>query len=132
MDYNPNEYTHLKIDHSLIKGGIDGIIPYPRPGNTIDFLPSSFDADPLFMGIVNPSNPLHYALSESSPCIDSGTPDISELNLPPYDLMGIGEFGTIVLIWAVLNLLQSPGSQMMIPLSRRCSILFASKLPQSL
>ncbi len=88
MDYNPNEYTHLKIDHSLIKGGIDGIIPYPRPGNTIDFLPSSFDADPLFMGIVNPSNPLHYALSESSPCIDSGTPDISGLNLPPYDLAG--------------------------------------------
>ncbi len=88
MDGNYNEYTHLKIDHSLIKGGIDGIIPYPRPGNTIDFLPSSFDADPLFQGIVNPSNRLYYVLSESSPCIDSGTMDISGLNLPPYDLAG--------------------------------------------
>ncbi len=88
MVHNPNEYTHLKIDHSLIKGGIDGIIPYPRPGNTINFLPSSFDADPLFQGIVNPSNRLYYVLSESSPCIDSGTMDISGLNLPPYDLAG--------------------------------------------
>ena len=88
MDYNPNEYTHLKIDHSLIKGGIDGIIPYPRPGNTINFLPSSFDADPLFQGIVNPSNRFNYVLSESYPSIDSGTMDISGLNLPPYDLAG--------------------------------------------
>ena len=88
MDHNPNEFTHLRVDHSLVKSGIDGIIPYPRPGNTINFLPSSFDADPLFQGIVVPSNPLHYVLSESSPCIDSGTPDISGLNLPPYDLAG--------------------------------------------
>ncbi|MDD3536531.1 MAG: FlgD immunoglobulin-like domain containing protein, partial [Candidatus Cloacimonetes bacterium] len=88
MDGNPNEYTHLTIDHSLLKGGIAGIIPYPRPGNTIDFLPSSFDADPLFQGFALPSNPLHYLLSELSPCIDSGTPDLSGLNLPPYDLAG--------------------------------------------
>jgi len=88
MDGNPNEYTHLKIDHSLIKGGLSGIQAFPVPWNTIDFLPSSFDADPLFQGFVVPSNPFHYVLSELSPCIDSGTPDLSGLNLPPYDLAG--------------------------------------------
>jgi hypothetical protein len=88
MDGNPNEHTNLTIDHSLIKDGIDGILPYPVPGNTIDFLPSSIDADPLFAGGFDIHDPLFYSLSEFSPCIDSGTPDISELGLPPYDLAG--------------------------------------------
>ena len=88
MDGNPNEHTNLTIDHSLIKDGIDGILPYPVPGNTIDFLPSSIDADPLFAGGFDIHDPLFYSLSEYSPCIDSGTPDTSELNLPPYDLAG--------------------------------------------
>ncbi|MCK9558748.1 MAG: T9SS type A sorting domain-containing protein [Candidatus Cloacimonetes bacterium] len=88
MDGNPNEHTNLTIDHSLVKDGIDGILPFPIPGNTIDFLPSSIDADPLFAGGFDIHDPLFYSLSDYSPCIDTGTPDTSELNLPPYDLAG--------------------------------------------
>jgi hypothetical protein len=88
MDGDPNEHTNLTIDHSLIKDGIAGILPYPVPGNTIDFLPSSIDADPLFAGGFDIHDPLYYSLSEFSPCIDSGTFDISELDLLPYDLAG--------------------------------------------
>jgi hypothetical protein len=88
MNGDPNEHTNLTIDHSLIKDGIAGILPYPVPGNTIDFLPSSIDADPLFAGGFDIHDPEYYSLSSASPCIDSGTPDISELGLPPYDLAG--------------------------------------------
>ncbi len=88
MDGNPNEHTNLTIDHSLVKDGIDGILPYPVPGNTINFLPSSMDANPHFSGGFDIHDPLFYSLSEFSPCIDSGTRDISDLNLPPYDLAG--------------------------------------------
>ena len=88
MDGNPNEQTNLTIDHSLIRDGVAGIQPYPVPGNTIDFLPSSFSADPLFTGGFDIHDPLYYSLSSASPCIDAGTPDISELGLPPYDLAG--------------------------------------------
>ena len=88
MDGNPNEHTNLTIDHSLVKDGIDGILPYPVPGNTINFLPSSMDANPHFSGGFDIHDPLFYSLSEFSPCIDSGTRDISDLDLPPYDLTG--------------------------------------------
>ncbi|MDD4560398.1 MAG: T9SS type A sorting domain-containing protein, partial [Candidatus Cloacimonetes bacterium] len=88
MNGDPNEHTNLRIDHSLVKDGIDGILPFPVPGNTIDFLPSSIDADPLFTGGFDIHDPLFYSLSEYSPCIDAGTPDTSELNLPPFDLAG--------------------------------------------
>ncbi|MDD4559637.1 MAG: FlgD immunoglobulin-like domain containing protein, partial [Candidatus Cloacimonetes bacterium] len=88
MNGDPNEHTNLRIDHSLVKDGIDGILPFPVPGNTIDFMPSSIDADPLFTGGFDIHDPLFYSLSEYSPCIDAGTPDTSELNLPPFDLAG--------------------------------------------
>jgi len=88
MDGNPNEHTNLTIDHSLLKDGIAGIMPYPVPGNTIDFLPSSINADPLFAGGFDIHDPLYYSLSEFSPCIDSGTEHTEELALPPYDLAG--------------------------------------------
>ncbi|MDD3097849.1 MAG: FlgD immunoglobulin-like domain containing protein, partial [Candidatus Cloacimonetes bacterium] len=88
MNGDPNEHTNLTIDHSLVKDGIDGILPYPVPGNTINFLPSSMDANPHFSGGFDIHDPLFYSLSEFSPCIDSGTRDISDLNLPPYDLAG--------------------------------------------
>jgi hypothetical protein len=85
---NPNEHTHLTIDHSLVKDGIAGIMPYPIPGNTIDFLASSINADPLFAGGLDIHDPEFYSLSEFSPCIDSGTEHTDELALPPYDLAG--------------------------------------------
>ncbi|MCB5264983.1 MAG: T9SS type A sorting domain-containing protein [Candidatus Cloacimonetes bacterium] len=88
MDGNPNEHTNISIDHSLVKDGIAGILPFPVPGNTIDFLPSSISGDPLFAGGFDIHDPLYYSLSEYSPCIDAGTPDLTGLGLPPYDLAG--------------------------------------------
>ena len=88
MDGNPYEHTNISIDHSLIKDGIDGILPFPVPGNTINFLPGSISGDPLFAGGFDIHDPLYYSLSEYSPCIDAGTRDTTGLNLPPYDLAG--------------------------------------------
>jgi hypothetical protein len=72
----------------LIKDGIDGILPFPVPGNTIDFLPTSISGDPRFVRGFDIHDPLYYSLSEGSPCIDAGTRDTTGLNLPPYDLAG--------------------------------------------
>jgi len=88
MDGNPSEHTNISIDHSLIKDGVAGILPFPVPGNTIDFLPTSISGDPLFAGGFDIHDPLYYSLSEGSPCIDAGTRDTTGLNLPPYDLAG--------------------------------------------
>lgn len=44
----------------------------------------NIDEDPLFLG----SNPFDYHLTTDSPCIDTGTPDTTGLNLPPWDLDG--------------------------------------------
>ena len=88
MNGNPNEHTNLSIDYSCIKDGINGILPFPVPGNTINFLPSSISSNPLFAGGFDIHEPLYYSLSEYSPCIDAGTPDITDLGLPPYDLAG--------------------------------------------
>jgi hypothetical protein len=88
MDGDPNEHTNLTIDHSLVKDSINGILPYPVPGNTIDFLPSSFTGDPFFAAGDDIHDPLYYSLSALSPCINSGTPDTLGLFLPPYDLAG--------------------------------------------
>ncbi|MDD3524620.1 MAG: FlgD immunoglobulin-like domain containing protein, partial [Candidatus Cloacimonetes bacterium] len=43
---------------------------------------------PIFQEGSDIHDPLYYSLSSASPCIDAGTPDISELGLPPYDLVG--------------------------------------------
>jgi hypothetical protein len=44
----------------------------------------NIDEDPLF----DLSGPHPYALLPNSPCIDTGTPDTTGLNLPPCDIMG--------------------------------------------
>jgi hypothetical protein len=44
----------------------------------------NINADPLF----DLSGPHPYALMPNSPCIDTGTPDTTGLNLPPCDIMG--------------------------------------------
>ena len=85
---SPNDHSSITVDHSLVKDGIDGILLSPIPGSSLNFLPSSIDANPLFLGGDDVCDPLYYSLSADSPCINSGTADISELNLPPYDLAG--------------------------------------------
>ncbi|KQC10330.1 MAG: hypothetical protein APR54_12110 [Candidatus Cloacimonas sp. SDB] len=43
--------------------------------------------EPQFVG-GEEADPLYFQLSEDSPCINSGTPDTTGLNLPEYDLLG--------------------------------------------
>ncbi len=88
MNGDPNEHTQLTIDHSLVKDGIYGIQPFPVPGNTVNFLPSSISDNPLFTGGFDINDPLNYSLSALSPCINTGTLDTLGLFLPPYDLAG--------------------------------------------
>ncbi|MBW6514552.1 MAG: T9SS type A sorting domain-containing protein [Candidatus Syntrophosphaera sp.] len=78
--------TTLNIDYSCIKDGISGI--QQASGNTVNFLPTSISSDPLFAEGPDIHDPLYYSLSELSPCIDTGTPDSTGLDLPPYDLAG--------------------------------------------
>ena len=70
----------LSISYSNIEGGIDGI--YSNSDNII--FENNLDLDPLFT--LNEENP--YSVSENSPCIDSGTPDVSDLDLPLWDILG--------------------------------------------
>jgi hypothetical protein len=80
------ETTTLNIDYSNIKDGIAGI--QQAAGNTINYLDTNINTDPLFAGGDDIHNPLYYSLSEFSPCINTGTPDTAGLGLPPYDLAG--------------------------------------------
>ena len=78
------ETTTLNIDYSCVKDGLAGI--QQAAGNTINYDVTNTNSDPLFRGGAIPADPLNYSLSDESPCIDTGTPDITELDLPPYDL----------------------------------------------
>ncbi len=60
----------VSVAYSNIQGGWAGI------GN--------IDDDPLFVGSGNYS----YSIQDLSPCVNSGTPDTTGLNLPEYDLAG--------------------------------------------
>lgn len=83
---NSGESSTITMDYNLFKGGYYSI--QQAPGNIINYLDSNIDTDPLFTGGDDIHDPLYYSLSSASPCIDAGTPDISELGLPPYDLAG--------------------------------------------
>ena len=80
------ESSTITVDHSLFKGGYNGIRRVPN--TTVNYLDTNIDTDPLFLGGDDIHNPLYYSLSAASPCINSGTPDTTGLNLPPYDLAG--------------------------------------------
>jgi hypothetical protein len=83
---NSGESSTITVDHSLFKGGYNGILRVPN--TTINYLDTNMDTAPLFLGGDDIHNPLYYSLSAISPCINTGTPDTANLNLPPYDLAG--------------------------------------------
>jgi len=64
------ENINLYIDFTNITGGWEGT--------------DNIDEDPMFSG--TGEDP--YSLLEDSPCIDTGIPDVSCLDLPPYDIIG--------------------------------------------
>ncbi len=63
-----------------IEGGFENIA-----GNGfITEYENNIDTDPFF----KMANPYDFSLQETSPCINSGTPDTTGLNLPDYDIVG--------------------------------------------
>ena len=77
--YDPN---FLTVFYSDIQGGEAGIIT--NGNGTVDWLEGNIDSDPLF---IDPENGNFHFFSDS-PCINTGTPDTTGLNLPEYDLDG--------------------------------------------
>jgi len=80
--FNTTSGIVLDVDNCNIKNGFDGVY-------------NEFSANPINWGDDNISDyPVFdslgthpYALHSSSPCIDTGTPDITGLFLPPWDLL---------------------------------------------
>lgn len=72
---------NVDIKYNNIEGGLAGIGPF---GIGTGVYENNIDADPEFADVLA----LNYQLSEGSPCIDAGIPDVTGLNLPPYDLLG--------------------------------------------
>jgi len=79
-------YSKLDFDYNLIRGGYSSI---NKPGHLSVLIwgEHNLNQEPGFMS-TELSDPFFLHLSPESPCIDAGTPDISELGLPPYDLGG--------------------------------------------
>jgi len=83
----PFGYTsYIDVDYNIVHGGLSGI-SNPWMGNILVYGQNNIDADPLFES-TNIIDPMYLRLSASSPCINAGTPDTIDLNLPPYDLAG--------------------------------------------
>ncbi|MCK4311183.1 MAG: right-handed parallel beta-helix repeat-containing protein [Candidatus Cloacimonetes bacterium] len=73
--------SSVTISYCDIEGGIDAV--HVWVGSILFWLDGNIDEDPLFAGTgVHP-----FTLLESSPCIDTGTPETTGLNLPPWDLI---------------------------------------------
>jgi hypothetical protein len=71
----------LFFQYSNITGGETGITI--NNNGTLNWLDGNINEDPLFIGSGDHPN----ELSVTSPCIDTGTPDTTGLNLPNHDLL---------------------------------------------
>jgi hypothetical protein len=70
----------LTVDHCNIAGGEEGII---NDQGTLNWLEGNLDEDPVFL--LDGDHP--YQLAFGSPCIDTGRPDTTGMNLPLWDLL---------------------------------------------
>jgi len=77
-----NNPSSITISYSDIEGGEAGIVT--NNNGTVNWLEGNIDEDPLFVG----TGEHPYSLLENSPCIDTGIPDTTGLNLPPWDIIG--------------------------------------------
>jgi hypothetical protein len=74
--------NEITISYSDIRGGEAGVVT--NNSGIVNWLEGNINEDPLFTG----SSEHPYALFDGSPCIDTGTPDTTGLNLPYVDIMG--------------------------------------------
>ncbi len=72
--------NHPEIQYCDIQGGLDNIVN----NSTIYVYENNLDMDPYFTDI----DLLDYSLSDSSSCINGGTPDTTGLHLPASDIAG--------------------------------------------
>jgi len=85
--WDESSYAGVTFNNSLVTGGSDSF--HHSSGNvTTTWGEANLFGQPLFREGFDLQDPLYYSLSNASPCIDAGTPDISLLGLPPYDLAG--------------------------------------------
>lgn len=77
---------NLDIDYSYIRGGEVSIIN-TSTYNNLNYGEHNLSAGSLFAG-TDAGMEDYLRLDPGSPCIDAGTPDITDLSLPPYDLAG--------------------------------------------
>jgi hypothetical protein len=80
----PTITSILNVEYCDIEGGESAIYPGNPPNQaTINWLEGNIDDDPIFL--LSGDNP--YQLTLESPCVDTGTPDITGYFLPPWDLL---------------------------------------------
>ena len=79
-------YYETTIDHCDIRNDQTGIYNQNNV-NTLNWMQGNIDDNPQFVG-GDEDDPLYYQLSETSPCIDTGTLDTLGLGLPAIDLLG--------------------------------------------
>jgi hypothetical protein len=72
----------ITISYSCLKGGLEGIVT--NGNGTVNWLEGNTGDDPCFIA----AGDHYYALTGTSPCIDTGTPDTTGLGLPPWDILG--------------------------------------------
>jgi hypothetical protein len=79
--YISSNDCNVDFKYNDIEGGEAGIGPF---GIGTGVYENNLEVDPSFADQLA----LDFQLSEDSPCIDAGIPDITGLNLPPNDLLG--------------------------------------------
>ena len=77
------EQSELTVVNSNVKGGEDSVDDNGE--NIVHWLEGNIEEDPLFVGN---DKRYPYSLSADSPCIDAGTNDTTDLNLPLWDIIG--------------------------------------------
>ncbi len=103
ISYNPEAYREIYLKNHLTTIDVSyemsvrnslfrtDSISHSLP-ELINFSENIMGSDPLFLGETDTSlsveQPEYYQLSAGSPCINTGTADTSDLNLPPMDLAG--------------------------------------------
>lgn len=84
--FNESTFADVSFNNCLVSGGSDSF--FILGGDiTHTWMDGNMFGYPSFLG-GDTNNPLYYSLASNSPCIDSGTPDTANLDLPPYDLAG--------------------------------------------
>ncbi len=78
--------SHVYLDYNNIRGG-ESAVYNPYSNNHVYYGDTNISNDPAFISLI-PGHPQYAMLSDNSPCINTGTPDISTLQPLPYDLAG--------------------------------------------